>query len=118
MMRTIWPERTKRSAVALVKFQEGIHVVQTQGLNPGRKPAEEEDEHLGQNEEDNPHDDEDDLAGKDETLQDRGVEGGRDSGLPDSDSGEPRVRHDVREEARDLNRSDDGLGQAEEGPED
>src|SRR5436305_11737314 len=89
-------EGTERSPVALVKFEEGLHVVQTQGLNPGRNPAEEEDEHLGQNEEDNSHDDEDDLAGKDETRQDSGVEGGREGGLPDSDSGESRVRNDVR----------------------
>src|SRR5207302_9480592 len=118
LLRPSRTEGTERSPVALVKFEEGLHVVQTQGLNPGRNPAKEEDEHLGKDEEDKAHDDEDDLAGKDATLQDRGVKGGGDGGLPDSDSGEPGVRHDVREKARDLNRSDDRLGQAEEGPED
>src|SRR5438132_12622577 len=68
--------------------------------------------------EDDPQDHEADLAGEDHSPKEDRVERRGDRGLTDSESGRPRVRHDVREESRDLNGGDDGFGQGEKGAED
>src|SRR5881396_4029289 len=47
---------SERTPVALVELDEGLDVVQTQGLNPGGDPSEEKHEQLGEDEEDDPED--------------------------------------------------------------
>src|SRR5207247_4391393 len=109
---------SERSSVSLEELDEGLDVVQSQGLNPCGDPAEQEDEELGEDEEDDAQDQETDLAGADEALEDDRVERGGDGRLPDAEARETRVGHDVREEARDFDRCDDGFGQSEQTTED
>src|SRR5206468_3540468 len=109
---------SERSSVSLEELDEGLDVVQSQGLNPCGDPAEQEDEELGEDEEDDAQDQETDLAGADQAFQDDRVERGGDGRLPDAEARETRVGHDVREEARDLDRCDDGFGQSEQTTED
>src|ERR1700704_3270281 len=103
---------TERSPVALVELDEGLHVVQPEGLNPRRNPTEQEDEQLRHDQEDDAEDHEADLAGKDHSLKEDRVERGRNRRLADSKPGKSRVRHDVREESRDFDGGDHRFGQA------
>src|SRR5207247_8304491 len=104
--------------VSLEELDEGLDVVQSQGLNPCGDPSEQEDEELREDEEDDAQDQETDLAGADQAFQDDRVERGGDGRLPDAEARETRVGHDVREEARAFARSDDGYDHHEQTTED
>src|SRR5205823_9463713 len=105
-------------SVSLEELDKRLDVIQSQGLDPRGDPSEQEHEELGEDQEDDAQDQETDLAGADQALQDDRVERGGDGGLPDAEARETRVGHDVREEARDFDWCDDGLGQSEKTTED
>src|SRR5881392_1283894 len=109
---------SERSSVSLEELDKRLDVIQSQGLDPRGDPSEQEHEELGEDEEDDAQDQETDLAGADQAFQDDRVERGGDGGLPDAEARETRVGHDVREEARDLDRCDNGFGQPKQTTED
>src|SRR6266571_8847318 len=76
LLRRSLPKGTERSPVALVELDEGLHVVQPEGLNSRRNPTEQEDEELGHDQEDDSQDDEADLTGEDHSLKEDRVERG------------------------------------------
>src|SRR5213080_2160993 len=59
---------SERSSVSLEELDEGLDVVQSQGLDPCGDPAEQEDEELREDEEDDAQEQETDLSGADEAL--------------------------------------------------
>src|SRR5467141_4292971 len=84
-------KRAERSSVPLEELDKRLHVVQPERLYSGRDPTEEEDEKLGEEEEDEPHDHVSEAPRKNQILENQRVERCGNRRLPYRDPGEPRV---------------------------
>src|SRR4030042_6503656 len=88
---------------ALEELEEELHIVQPDSLNPrGQCPEEEHEEHLGHEEGEHTGNHDAYVVALEYQREEHGVEGQCHRTLPEGQSGQPRVRHKVREQTDDL----------------